>query len=84
MNLIVFFNGWGMGDEVISKIKTSKNYKVISLSFPYNLDIKILKNFNEIIFIGWSFGVYYLSKFLANNEIKYSQVIAINGTPEVI
>ena len=84
MNLIVFFNGWGMGDEVISKIKIPENYKVISLSFPYDLDIKILKDFNEIIFIGWSFGIYYLSKFLANNEIKYSQVIAINGTPEVI
>ena len=84
MNLIVFFNGWGMGDEVISKIKTSKNYKVISLSFPYDLDTKILKDFNEIIFIGWSFGVYYLSKFLSNTEIKYSQVIAINGTPEII
>lgn len=84
MNLIVFFNGWGMGDEVISKIKIPKNYKIISLSFPYELDTKILKNFNDIIFIGWSFGVYYLSKFLANNEIKFNQVIAINGTPEII
>lgn len=84
MNLIVFFNGWGMGDEIISKIKIPKNYKIISLSFPYELDKKILKDFDEIIFIGWSFGVYYLSKFLASNEIKYNQVIAINGTPEII
>ena len=38
MNLIVFFNGWGMGDEVISKIRIPENYKVISLSFPYDLD----------------------------------------------
>lgn len=84
MNLIVFFNGWGMGEEIISKIKVSKDYKVINLSFPYRFDVDVLKNFNEIIFIGWSFGVYYLSKFLASNEIKFSQAIAINGTPEII
>lgn len=84
MNLIVFFNGWGMGEEIISKIEAPKNYEVINLSFPYDFDKNILKKYNEIIFIGWSFGVYYLSKFLNENEIKCSQVISINGTPEII
>lgn len=84
MNLIVFFNGWGMGEEIISKIKISREYKLINLSFPYDFDKSILKDYNEIIFIGWSFGVYYLSKFLSENEIKSEKVISINGTPEII
>ena len=85
MNLIVFFNGWGMGEEVIKNIKIPNGYKFINISYPYNFNKKILEEYDEINFIGWSFGVYYLSKFInLNREIKYNKIISINGTPEII
>lgn len=85
MNLIVFFNGWGMGEEVIKNIKIPSGYELINISYPYNFNKKILKEYKEINFIGWSFGVYYLSKFInLNREIRYNRIISINGTPEII
>lgn len=85
MNLIVFFNGWGMGEEVIKNIKIPNGYKFINVSYPYNFNKKILKEYKEINFIGWSLGVYYLSKFInLNQEIEYHKIISINGTPEII
>lgn len=85
MNLIVFFNGWGMGEEVIKNIKIPNEYKFINVSYPYDFNKKILEEYNEINFIGWSFGVYYLSKFLnLSRGIEYNKIISINGTPEII
>lgn len=85
MNAIIFFNGWGMNENIIENLKIPENFIVKTLTFPYLLNTNELKEFKEIYFIGWSFGVYYLCKFLSENfQIKYKKVIAINGTPEVI
>lgn len=85
MNLIVFFNGWGMGEEIVKNIKIPKEYKFINLSYPYSFNKEILKEYEEINFIGWSFGVYYLSKFLSKNRgVRSNKIISINGTPEII
>lgn len=85
MNAIIFFNGWGMDESIIKDLIIPKDFIVKNISFPYLLDIKELKKFKDIYFIGWSFGVYYLSKFiLENSNIKYKKIIAINGTPEII
>jgi len=85
MNIIVFFNGWGMNEEVLKDLKNKSDYEILNISFPYELDRNKLKKYNNIIFIGWSFGVYYMCKFLNDNlDIYYQEVIAINGTPEII
>lgn len=85
MNAIIFFNGWGMNENVIEDLKIPENFIVKTLTFPYLLEKEQLKNFEDIYFIGWSFGVYYLSKFLSeNSQIKYKKIISINGTPEII
>lgn len=84
MKLIVFFNGWGMDNKAVNHLTIPKNYEVKIVNFPYNLDSSIFKNYEEIIAIGWSFGSYYLSRYLNKNNIKLDKIISINGVPETI
>lgn len=84
MNLIVFFNGWGMDSTIFSDFPIPKNYNVKIVNFPYNVELDYSK-YNKIYFVGWSFGCYYLTKFLIDNsEIRRDLVIAINGHGETI
>lgn len=84
MNLIVFFNGWGMDSTIFSDFPIPKNYNVKIVNFPYNVELDYSK-YDKIYFVGWSFGCYYLTKFLIDNsEIRRDLVIAINGHGETI
>ena len=83
MNLILFFNGWGMDERVIEYVAIPKNYKLEVIKFPYEVNTEFEK-YNEIILIGWSFGCYYLTKWLTlNREMlnmsKVKKIVAING-----
>lgn len=99
MKKIYFFNGWGMDNNILNTVTNSTAYELEIINFPYKLDNKSIRanqyeitddnknctEYNEIIFIAWSFGVYYLNKFLNENQyIKYSKAIGINGCPEII
>lgn len=85
MNVIIFFNGWGMEKDIVSHIKIPENYDFVPLSFPYKFDINILIKYEKIFFIGWSFGVSYMAEFIFHNKIflknKSFQAIAVNGFP---
>lgn len=88
MNLILFFNGWGMDERVIEDVAIPKNYKLEVINFPYEVNTEFEK-YNEIILIGWSFGCYYLTKWLTlNREMlnmsKVKKIVAINGNGEII
>lgn len=85
MNIIIFFNGWGMDEKIFEKLENKTNYKILNISFPYKIDKVKLNKYKRKIFVGWSFGVYYMCEFLnKNKDISYQEVIAINGTPEII
>lgn len=85
MKKIYFFNGWGMDNKILSSVKNTSSYEVEIVNFPYNIEIKELLGYEDIIFISWSFGVYYLNKFLnENKKLRYSRSIAINGLSETI
>ena len=84
MKLIVFFNGWGMDNKAVDHLTIPKNYEVKIVNFPYDLDNSIFKNYEDVIAIGWSFGSYYLCKYLNYNNIKLDKIISINGVPETI
>lgn len=84
MNLIVFFNGWGMDSTIFSDFPIPQSYDIKIINFPYNVEIDYSK-YDKIYFVGWSFGCYYLTKFLIDNsEIRRDLVIAINGHGETI
>ena len=82
MKSIVIFNGWGMDERILEGLKIPKNYDVKVLNFPYKLDQ--IDRMDNIIWIGWSFGAYYLAKFFLENGIKSDKVIAINGHSQTI
>ena len=83
MSKIYFFNGWGMDKNLLNPVKNSTEYNIKVINFPYDID----KNFIDMndIFMGYSFGVYYLNKFLSENkDLKYKKAVGINGLPETI
>ena len=83
MSKIYFFNGWGMDKNLLNPVKNSTEYNIEVINFPYDID----KNFIDMndIFMGYSFGVYYLNKFLSENkDLKYKKAIGINGLPQTI
>jgi biotin synthesis protein BioG len=83
MNLILFFNGWGMDKTLVNHLPLPKNYHLKIINYPYKIE-KIKESYKKIIYVGYSFGVYYLAKFLSKSHIHFSKAIAINGTPEII
>ena len=84
MKLIVFFNGWGMDENVVSHLKVPANHVLEVVNFPYKVNASTFNRYEEIIFIGWSFGSYYLARYLSENSIKYKKAISVNGSPETI
>lgn len=85
MKLILFFNGWGMDKKVVEDVSIPKGYELEVVNFPYDVDID-LKKYEEIILVGWSFGCYYLTKWVLLNKGMecVKKIVAINGNGEVI
>lgn len=82
---IYFFNGWGMDENVLSHVLNTSDYEFEIVNFPYKINMSEIAGYKEIIFIAWSFGVYYLNRFLDEHKnIKYKKAIAINGAVETI
>ncbi|MEG1582952.1 MAG: DUF452 family protein [Cetobacterium sp.] len=84
MQLIMFFNGWGMDENAIKHLILDSGYKLECINFPYLTDHINFSNFEKIFVIGWSFGVFYASKFILENPHLKCYSIAINGTPYII
>ncbi|WP_427170574.1 DUF452 family protein [Fusobacterium nucleatum] len=83
MAKIYFFNGWGMDRNLLNPVKNSSGYDIEVINFPYNIDKNTISK--DDIFMGYSFGVYYLNKFLSENkDLKYKKSLGINGLPETI
>ena len=83
MSKIYFFNGWAMDQNLLSPLKNSTEYEIKVINFPYNINKASIDK--EDIFVAYSFGVYYLNKFLSENQdLVYEKAIAINGLPETI
>jgi biotin synthesis protein BioG len=81
--LIIFFNGWGMDETVVSHLEPA-NYDVLMFydynSLETNFDFKQFANYSEKYLVAWSMGVMIATNF----EINYNSTTAINGTLEPI
>ena len=83
-NLIIFFNGWGMDELIISHLKRD-NFDLLVL-YDYNdLDIEFpnLDNYEKKYIISWSMGVM-ISTLFYDCFGGIDKYIAINGTPKPI
>lgn len=84
MNLILFFNGWGMDNNSVKHLSVPLNYKLEVINFPYECNHIDFSCYENIIPIGWSFGCYYLTKFILKNNINCKKILAINGNSNII
>ena len=50
MKLILFFNGWGMDENIVSHLEIPIGYTLKIINFPYNFDKTILTQYDDIIF----------------------------------
>ena len=82
--LIIFFNGWGMDEFIISHLDR-KGFDLLVFYDYTDLDVDFppLDNYQEKYIIGWSMGVM-ISTLFYNCFGNINKYIAINGTPKPI
>ncbi len=83
-NLIVFFNGWGMDEKIVSRLKCN-DFDVLVFFDYENFEIP---DFDFLIYenkylICWSMGVYVCNYFYEKFK-SFNKFIAINGTQKPI
>lgn len=79
--LIIFFNGWGMDEKVVTHLDC-EDFDLL-MFYDYNtldtdFDFSLLNIYSEKNLIAWSMGVMIGSKYINKNTL--TQAIAINGT----
>lgn len=83
-NLILFFNGLGMDQHVVSHLQTDADYDVLmvydyrDLTFQLQEDVSV---YRHIDVLAWSMGVWAYTR--ARNQLKghIRHAVALNGTP---
>ena len=80
--LILFFNGWGMDESVVSHIENDSFDVCVFFHYDneFDLNIKEIDSYKEVYVVAWSMGVWGAAKALQNTNIKIHKSIAINGT----
>lgn len=82
--LIVFFNGWGMDEKIVSHLEFD-NYDVLTFHDYRNFE-KIdfdFSSYDEKVLIAWSMGVYVCNYFYEQFK-NFDKFIAVNGTQKPI
>lgn len=81
---IVIFAGWAMDASPFRHLRR-EGYDIFIVSSYHcpTLDVTLLKNYRELIVIGWSMGVLYGELFLqSHTDFPVTKTIAVNGSPE--
>lgn len=81
--LIVFFNGWGMDEKVVSHLKSDKFDVLMFYDYrTFETETFDFSKYDEKYLLAWSMGVYVCNKY---NEFKsFDKFIAVNGTQKPI
>lgn len=78
---ILFFNGWGMDESIISHIEVPSSTILTEIhSFHQYQEPEIDKDANEVYVIGWSLGVICATEFYLKNKDRITNYIVINGS----
>ncbi len=83
-NLIVFFNGWGMDEKIVSNLMCD-NWDVLVL-FDYRdfqIEVFDFSMYENKTLIAWSLGVFVCTNYYELFK-DFDKFIAINGTPKPI
>lgn len=81
--LLVFFSGWGIDCRPFSHLD-SDEYDVMFVDRYVDLDFgeipSIVSGYDHRVIIGWSMGVWVVSRMMKALQVKADLVAAINGT----
>lgn len=84
-NLILFMNGWGMDENIVSNLNF-ENFDILMVydyrSFDDKLDFDF-SEYNKKYLIAWSMGVY-ISGLYSDVLNKFDKKIALCGTSKII
>lgn len=82
-NLILFFNGWSLDENIVKHLNSSKNDVLMFFDYSnLDLNLNVLKEiyeYEKINIIAWSYGVWACGNVIELFK-KAKNVIAINGT----
>ena len=80
--LILFFNGWGMDEFVVSHLATTGFDVCVFYHYDehFDLDNTIFENYKEIYLVAWSMGVWAAGNIFQKTNFNFKKSIAINGT----
>ena len=82
--LIIFFNGWGMDENIVSGLDFDGHDVVMFYdynSFDTDFDFSIINTYPTKHLVAWSMGVMTASVFCCKYENKFNSSTAIAGTP---
>ena len=82
-NLVVFFNGWGMDEKVVSHLSSEKFDVLMFYDYrSFEIEKFDFSKYGKKILVAWSMGVYVCNKFDVFKS--FDKFIAINGTQKPI
>lgn len=85
-NLILFFNGWGMDQRIVSHLHTDAEHDVLMVYDYRDLTVTVdacpdLTMYREIDVLAWSMGVWAYARIQDQLHVPVRKAIALNGTP---
>ncbi len=81
--LLVFFSGWGIDCRPFSHLAAHK-CDVLFVDRYIDLDFgeipSIISQYKHTVMVGWSMGVWIISRMMKERPVKADLILAINGT----
>lgn len=85
--LLVFFSGWGIDSHPFQHLG-SKAFDVLFVDQYVDLDFadipSVVAQYDHSVMVGWSMGVWVISRLLNERPLKVDSVCAINGTEQPV
>lgn len=80
-NLILFFNGWGMDQSIVSHLDAGAYDVCVFQHYDSNFKINVdIEAYDKVYLIAFSMGVWAATKALQTSDIKLDRKIAVSGT----
>lgn len=80
-NLILFFNGWGMDESIVSHLEAGAYDVCVFQHYDSDFEVNVdFEAYDNIYLIAFSMGVWSASKALQALDVKLDHKIAISGT----
>lgn len=82
---ILFFNGWSMDENILNNLDSTGFDVIVFYDYSdFNLVQDDFSKYEKLFLVAWSLGVYVVSQSLWLKDLKFEEVVAINGTVHAI